>query len=223
MNCLRAVVAVLAASTLLILGEGQAVAQRPNPDRPKIVRPVRPATPAVAPQPVNRPQEVIGASGQSVDIEVSKGALVRLRQPAASVFIANPDIADVQVRSPALIYVFGKRPGQTVLYAVDDQEQVLLNTTVSVSHNLSRLREQFRAVVPDENVQVATADNSLVISGSVTSAEQAEEVRRIAVRFAPEPGAIINRLKVSTPNQVNLRVRIAERSEERRVGKECRL
>ena len=73
-----------------------------------------------------------------------------------------------------------------------------------------RFREQLRAIVPNEDVRVATVDNSLVITGSVTSAEQAEEVRRLAVRLAPEPGAVINHLKVTTPNQINLRVRIAE-------------
>lgn len=211
MKSLRAAAFVAAACLCSYMGDDPAFAQRPNPDRPAAARPARP-TPAAPAAPVQdfRPQEIIGAAQSSIDIEISKGTLVRLRQPAASVFIANPDIADIQVRSPTLVYVFGRKPGQTVLYAVDDQEQVLLNTTVTVTHNLARLRDQLRAVVPDEDVDVATIDNSLVISGSVTSAEQAEEVRRISARFSPEAGSIINQLKVSTPNQVNLRVRIAE-------------
>lgn len=209
MKSLRAAAFLAAASVCTYLGADPALAQRPNPDRPAPTRAVAPA-PAAAPVQDARPQEVIGAAQSSIDIEINKGSLVRLRQPAASVFIANPDIADLQVRSPALVYVFGKKPGQTTLYAVDDQEQMLLNTTISVTHNLTRMREQFRAVVPNEDVRVQTVDSSLVISGSVTSAEQAEEVRRIAARFAPEPGAIINQLKVATPNQINLRVRIAE-------------
>jgi pilus assembly protein CpaC len=211
MSCLRAVAAIVAAGALLVFGEGHAFAQRPNPDRPAAARPVRPATPAaVTPQTINRPQELIGAAGQSIDVDVHKGVLVRLRQPAGSVFIANPEIADIQVRSPTLIYLFGKKAGQTALYAVDDQEQVLLNTTVTITHNLTSLRDQLRVVVPNEDVRVETVDNSLVISGTVTSAEQAEEVRRIAARVAIEPGSIINQLKITTPNQVNLRVRIAE-------------
>ncbi|RMD64292.1 MAG: type II and III secretion system protein family protein, partial [Alphaproteobacteria bacterium] len=34
-----------------------------------------------------------------------QGRLVRLRKPAASVFIANPEIADVSVKSARMVYV----------------------------------------------------------------------------------------------------------------------
>src|SRR6185436_16294401 len=57
--------------------------------------------------------------------------------PASTVFVAEPDIADVQVRSPELIYVFGRRPGDTTIYAVGDRNTVLANLSVHVTHNLS--------------------------------------------------------------------------------------
>ena len=60
-------------------------------------------------------------------------------------FVAAPDIADVQVKSPTMIYVFAKKPGDTVLYAVDDQDRVLLNTIVSVTSPLSRIKAQLDA------------------------------------------------------------------------------
>src|SRR5688572_19942800 len=45
-----------------------------------------------------------------VSIEVSKGRILRIDAPVKTVFIANPNIADVQVKSPTLIYITGKKP-----------------------------------------------------------------------------------------------------------------
>jgi Flp pilus assembly secretin CpaC len=65
-------------------------------------------------------------------LEVGKGTLIRLSRPASTVFVASPDIADVQIKSPELIYVSAKAPGQTVIYAVDGGDTVLLNAPVRV-------------------------------------------------------------------------------------------
>ena len=37
----------------------------------------------------------------------------------SDLFVANPGIADVQVRSSNQIFIFGSAPGQTTLYATD--------------------------------------------------------------------------------------------------------
>ena len=66
----------------------------------------------------------------TLTLEVNKGTAIKLPGPASTVFVAAPDIADVQVRSPTMVYVFAKKPGDTVLYAVDAQDRVLLNTIV---------------------------------------------------------------------------------------------
>lgn len=53
------------------------------------------------------------ASSQPLGVNVDQGISLTLSMPASSVFIANPEIADVQVMSPTSIMVFGKRTGQT--------------------------------------------------------------------------------------------------------------
>ena len=81
-------------------------------------------------------------------LEVNKGGLVRLDRPAATVFVANPEISDVQVKSPLLIYLIGKRAGQTTLYAVDDQERVLAAFQSHVVHDLGWLRQAVKDIHP---------------------------------------------------------------------------
>jgi pilus assembly protein CpaC len=167
-----------------------------------------PATPAVGGPDV---ASQIPAKGRPIVMEAKKGTLIRLPRPASTVFIANPDIADVQVKSPTLIYVIAKQPGETVLYAVDASDRVLLNAPVRVDQDLSRMQQSLAAIAPGENVKVNSVDNSLVLSGKVSSAGRAESVRSLAAAIASETkGKVINRLGVATPNQVNIRVRVAE-------------
>ena len=154
--------------------------------------------------------EVINPVGTNISMEVNKGRLVRLARPASTVFIADPKIADVQVKSPSLVYLFAKAPGETTLYAVDEAERVLANLDITVDHNLSRLRGAIDKLAPGQGITVASIDGALVLDGVVPTAARAEDIRRLAASFAGSPDNVINRLGVDAPNQVNLRVRVAE-------------
>jgi pilus assembly protein CpaC len=171
---------------------------------------------AVAPQNPTRPlrggASQVAANGAPIVLEVNKGTLIRLTAPAATVFIANPDIADVQVKSPSLIYISAKAPGETVIYAVDASDSVLLNSPVRVEHDVSRLRSSLRELAPGDRILADSVDGNLVLSGVVSDAGKADKVRALAASIAGEVkgSQLINRMTVATPNQVNLRVKIAE-------------
>jgi len=149
-------------------------------------------------------------SGPEMSLEVSQGRLIRLDRPATSVFIADPEVADVQVKSPQMVYVFGKKAGETSLYAVDDRETVLASMPIVVTHNLQRLRTSIDRLLPASNVDIDSVDGSLVLAGTVANISEAEEVRRLAAAFVDDESKLINRLGVSGPTQINLRVKIAE-------------
>ena len=167
-----------------------------------------PSSPAAAP----RGGAQIPANGGRITLEVNKGTLVRLSGPAATVFVANPEIADVQVKSPTLVYISAKAPGETVIYAVDASDSVLMNASILVEHDISRLRSSLQQLAPGEQVSAASVDGNLVLSGVVSDAGKAEKVRALAASIAGEAkgSQVINRMTVATPNQVNLQVRIAE-------------
>ncbi len=200
-------------------------AQTAQMTRPPLDATQAPATPAAPPAaataPVAAPANSLSGgavftatSGRDLNIEINRGALIRLRAPADTVFVANPDIADIQVKSARMVYVYGKKAGETVLYAVDSDDNVLLNTRVNVTHNLSAFRTALRTAAPDAGIDVATVGDALVITGDVSSAVQAENVRRLAARFAPGDGSVVNQMRTTAPNQINLRVRVAEVSRE---------
>lgn len=173
-----------------------------------------PTAPSAAPSNVPVAMSQIPATGAPIVVDTGKGTLIRLSGPASTVFVANPDIADVQVKSPELIYVSGKAPGETVVYAVGASNNVLLHSPVHVDHDLSRLRDSMHQLMPGENINVKSVDNSVVLSGNVSTQGRAEKARALAASIAQATDAknavVVNQLAVDTPNQVNLRVKIAE-------------
>src|SRR5262249_43425120 len=124
----------------------------------------------------------------------------------------TPELAAVQVKSPTLVYISAKAPGETVIYAVDATDSVLLNSTILVEHDVSRLRSSLRQLAPGERISADSVDGNLVLSGVVSDAGKAEKVRALATAVAGEAkgSQVINRMTLATPNPVNLHVRIAE-------------
>ncbi len=143
-------------------------------------------------------------------IEVGKGTLIRFKEPVHNVFVANSSIADLQVKSPTLVYIYGKSQGETNLYAVTEDDRVIYEGTISVNHNLGSLEAALNHVIPDASIQVKSYEGLLVLTGNVDSAVEAEDARRMAEEFIGKKSTIINKLEIATPVQVNLRVRIAE-------------
>ena len=175
------------------------------------------ALPAAA---ATAPIATIAAAGGELALEANRGMLVRLPAPAAAVLVANPEIADVVVKSPTLVHVIGKRAGETTLIAVDAADVVLANATVRVTHNLSALAGALGSLLPGSAVLPRTVAGGLVLTGTVASAIEAEEANRLAAGFVAQGERVVNQLRFAGPNQVNLRVRVAEVSRDtvKRLG-----
>lgn len=156
-----------------------------------------------------------------IDVEINKGTPVHLSAPAASVAIADPAIADVQVISPRLVMVAGRGVGETSIIAVDTQDNVILQSTVNVSHNLSRLSRAMKEVDPSAEIVASSADNAIVLKGKVDSPTMSEKMMRLATGFlSSERQQIINMVDTSGSDQVMLKVKVVElqRSELKRFG-----
>lgn len=185
-------------------------APKPAPG-PRTATPLTPATPAATgtASPLAMP-----SINSTIVIEVSRGQVVRLPRPASTVFIANPDIADVQVKSANLVYVFAKKGGETTLIAVDNEDQVMVESRVLVTGNQQRLQDKVREMLPNSEVVISSLGEQLVLEGKVGSPADSENVRRMAVAIVGDEKKVINRLQITSPLQVMLRVRVAEMSKD---------
>ena len=50
---------------------------------------------------------------RTVDLVIGTGQLVRVEQEFSSLFVANPEVADIEVKSPRLLYLTGVGVGQS--------------------------------------------------------------------------------------------------------------
>ncbi len=159
--------------------------------------------------------------GPVIRVEVNKGKPITLPSPAASIVIANPDIADVQVVSPRMLFINGIGAGETSLIAVDANDQLIMQATVSVTHNLSRFARAVKDIAPEAEIVSSSADNAIILKGRVDSPVMAEKLQRLATGFLQNEGqSVVNLLDTSGSDQVMLKVRVVEvaRSELKRFG-----
>jgi pilus assembly protein CpaC len=155
------------------------------------------------------PQDM-GPATSRLTLEVGKGRLIRLDGLAKSVFIADPRIADVDVKSPSLVYVTAKAPGVTTLMAVDAYDRLLANIEIAADYDDDQIRSDLKRIVPKADITVGTSGNAMVLTGSAPSAAEAETAHALALRFVPDDKHLIDRISIDAPNEVNLRVRVAE-------------
>lgn len=171
---------------------------------PEVTTPTVTSAPAVSPT---------AKASEVLNIQSSEGQMIRLSQPVSTIFVANPDIADVTVKSSQLIYIYGKKIGETTVFAVDSKDNIVASRRVVVGLNLGRLRAAL-AQLAGSKIRANSVDDVIILSGSVETAGEALDAVQLASRYLPQTGnsanQIINRITVNGPNQVNLRVRIAE-------------
>ncbi|WP_085900339.1 type II and III secretion system protein family protein [Kiloniella majae] len=155
--------------------------------------------------------QTISPESAPVEIEIGEGKLLKLPRSASNIFIANPEIADLNVKSARLVYVFGKKSGTTSVFAIDTNEQVMASIPVKVIHNLKQLKETFDTALPGHEIQASSINNGILLTGAVSHLTDADNARRIAERFIdPAVEQVISQLSVAASDQIHLRVRIAE-------------
>lgn len=163
------------------------------------------------------PETVSAARGQ-MSLNVSRGRTLRLSRPAASIFVADPTIADIQTPSNQVVFVFGKKPGRTSLFALDDKGEPIAEYGVAVVQPIEDLRNLLRSEVGDYRINVAYTPNGAVLSGALPNPGLVETAKAVTAQFLGQGATVTNRIRVMGALQVNLQVRVAEVN--RRVLKE---
>ena len=147
---------------------------------------------------------------QQLDLLLGKARILQLAMDARDVLVANPDIADVVIRTPRLVYVLGREIGDTNVFFFDDEGNEILRLNARVQLDLGALRAAFKEVLPDADIRVSAVNQNIILSGRVASAKVVQDIRQLARRFVASDANIINMLDVAATQQVLLRVRVAE-------------
>lgn len=62
-----------------------------------------------------------------------KAQILRLPQDAAHIVVGNPSVLDVTVETPRMLFLFGKKPGETNLTILDANRKEILSRPVVVT------------------------------------------------------------------------------------------
>jgi len=148
----------------------------------------------------------------STEITLSKGRgqLVTLPVAISDVMVSNQDVADVQVRSPRQIYIYGKASGESTVFATTSTGKVVYSANVRVGSNVNSIDQMLNLAMPEADIKVTTMNGLVLLTGTVASPEDSAEAERLAKAFVGNDIEVVNRTKTATPLQVNLQVKIAE-------------
>lgn len=149
-----------------------------------------------------------GSTARNLNVSINRAVIVESDVPFAELSVANPSIADIATLSDRTIYVLGKSPGRTTLTLLGADGKLITNVEVRVAPDLAEFKERLREVLPGEKIEVRTANDGIVLSGTVSSVLKLDRALDLAKRYAPD--AVSNLMSVGGTQQVMLKVRFAE-------------
>lgn len=158
---------------------------------------------------------------KTVYLTAGKASTVELPKPISDILVASPEVADIGVLRSNRLYVVGQGVGDTNVLAFDDSGNVLAEISVHVRIDEKTLGETLRQFFPDENLDVRTVGDNIVLTGRVSTPAVANQVRDLAGRFVANANQeVVDLMKVAGEQQVMLRVKIveADRSILREIG-----
>lgn len=162
---------------MLLLGAGlQAGAARAQPvieEGPQVSSVPAPPFIRMSPtQPVRR-----------LTLPVGKSSIVDLPGDASEVFIGNPAVANAVVRSTRKMFIMGVANGQTTIFALDKAGNQIATLELTVGRDTNELNAIFKTALPGNDIRVQTVDDTVILTGTVGSAVEAQRASDIATAF----------------------------------------
>lgn len=173
--------------------------------------------------------------GGSIDMSMPlyKSRIVSVEQPTGRVAVGNPDVADIVVISPTQLYVLAKDIGTTNLLFWGRDNRLLGSVNLEVAHDLEGLKAKLHQLLPDEPIEVYSAQRSIILKGRASNVLAMNAATRVAEGYLAQiqtakkaqqfkqdkgdserdtnaVGSVINLIEIGGSQQVMLSVKVAE-------------
>lgn len=172
----------------------------------------------------------------SIFVPASRSELVVVQHDIAEIVVADPEIADVHVIGSKRVVLIGKKIGLTNAKLFDKNNAIIRQFDIVVGYDLPAIRRALHFFLPHERIAVNLVNANIALTGDVSDASIAEKALRIVNQFVsqnnsgggvPAGGSsggagggqiynngdapsVLNLLKVTSGQQVMLRVRVGE-------------
>jgi pilus assembly protein CpaC len=166
-------------------------------------------------------------SGPIFYVPVNRSELISTASDMAEVVVTDPEVANVLVHGKRKVSVIGLQVGQTTLRIFDANRKLIRDVDVFVTYDLPAVRKALKQFLPNETIGVSMVNTRMALTGDVSSASAAASALEIAEEFVrgklnaaealtrnsaddSRDSPIINMMKVTSGQQVMLRIRIGE-------------
>src|SRR5215471_12261152 len=168
----------------------------------------------VATDAVNEPAGTViniqsGSPPSQIVVPLDKSQVVRFDRPFREINVGSKDIAAVVPLSRMTAVVIGKKRGTTNLTLSDASGHVIAVVDVDVTYDVEGLQRRIHDLMPNEQVDIQPAGDTLVLSGHVSSSDHLHQIVVLAGGYAPSD-KVTNLLSIGGAQQVLLEVRFTE-------------
>ncbi len=160
---------------------------------------------------------------QSINIGLNKSVIIDLPVDAAEVIVSQPAVANAILRNKRRAIIQSTGGGETNIFFLDAAGRTIVVFDVAVKGQSSTvaaaLRDTYRRVLPNSNIQVESVQligtngepiNRIVLSGTAPSGDDVAKAVSIAGQFAGSADNVSSVINVGGPQQVQLKVTVAE-------------
>ena len=152
----------------------------------------------------------MGAEPQLVNLPRGTSFAVDLPADARDVIVSNPAVAEAMLHSQRRITIIGLAPGETDAVFLDAAGRSILTLRVRVDAGVSALQDTLSRVAPGAQVRAEAVNDSIILTGLVSSPAEADRIQQVARAFVSAPEKIMNMMTVAGSDQVTLKVRVIE-------------
>jgi pilus assembly protein CpaC len=148
---------------------------------------------------------------RQLSVVAGRGELLSFSRDVNKVVVSEPKIADAVVVSPTEVMVNGKAAGNTTL-VVWESGSAPVRWDVHVRHDEAewdRFHTELRSVVPDSSVQASASGDTIVLSGSVKTAEDSKRLGALASTRYKNVVNLLQTPAPGDPRQILLQVKFA--------------
>ncbi|HSF92553.1 MAG TPA: pilus assembly protein N-terminal domain-containing protein, partial [Paracoccaceae bacterium] len=125
-----------------------------------------------------------GATASNITVATNRAVVMQSDRPFGELSVANPNIADIAPLGDSAIYVLGKVPGRTTLTLLSPEGGLIANIDVRVVPDIAEFKERLSEILPGEPIEVRTAANGIVLSGTVSGARKVARAMELARRYS---------------------------------------
>lgn len=145
-------------------------------------------------------------AGETITLYSGRSQPIRSPWAIKGASLTDPNVANVEVATPEMLLVSGRKAGVTDLIFWNEQGETR-ELRIRVLIDLERLGAKLDLMFPGSEIELEEANGAVIVSGRLSDAEQAQQVHRYLEMYDIP---FVDNARLPGVQQVEVQVRLAE-------------